>query len=400
MLSRVLDHSLVFTFVAFVICAFALTEAQEVDDKVVVCYYASWSAYKPDDGHFVIEDINTNLCTHIIYAFASLNETNNVIVPSDPSLDIDQGGYSKFVGLKERNPDLKALLSIGGWNDGSRKYSDMASAEASRRTFVHSVVEFLQGHQFDGLDFDWEFPTARGGRIEDKDNFAHLISELRQAFNEYDLILTAAVSPNEDYLNNAYNFTTLCRDLDIINLMMYDLYGYWDNITGHHTSLFTDPKLGEIANSLNQSMAAYHSVGGCPRKTAMGMGAYGRTYTLEDSTNTDTGSPTTGPGVGGPYSGEEGYMGYNEICLLSGYTEDHDVYTEAPWAYNDDQWVAFDNVHSIERKCEFALTHNLAGAMIWSLDTDDFRGSCGEVTYPLLREINRMMRPTPATFTP
>ena len=44
----------------------------------------------------------------------------------------------------------------------------MASDPAKRTTFVNSVVNFLITYNFDGFDFDWEYPSNRGGAITDK----------------------------------------------------------------------------------------------------------------------------------------------------------------------------------------------------------------------------------------
>ena len=66
------------------------------------------------------------------------------------------------------------MIAIGGWNEGAKKYSDMALTKESRKTFIESVIEFLVEHGFDGLDLDWEYPgdTERGGRWADKYEFS------------------------------------------------------------------------------------------------------------------------------------------------------------------------------------------------------------------------------------
>lgn len=44
----------------------------------------------------------------------------------------------------------------------------MVSDPAKRATFTNSVIAFLQRYNFDGLDFDWEYPANRGGVPADK----------------------------------------------------------------------------------------------------------------------------------------------------------------------------------------------------------------------------------------
>ena len=68
------------------------------------------------------------------------------------------GGYAEAVALKEKNPELKVMIAIGGWAEGGKKYSDMANSAESRSKFVKSAVAFIKEHNFDGLDYDWEYP--------------------------------------------------------------------------------------------------------------------------------------------------------------------------------------------------------------------------------------------------
>ena len=153
-------------------------------EKIVVCYYANWAVYRPDAGSYFVTDIDPNLCSHAIYAFAVMDETTYELQSSDTWADLpDDGGYdgyNQFIGLKNQNPDLKVHLAVGGWNEGSEKYSDMAQYESTRATFISSAVNFLQQYGFDGLDIDWEYPGSRdGSRPEDRENFVSLVKEMR-----------------------------------------------------------------------------------------------------------------------------------------------------------------------------------------------------------------------------
>jgi chitinase len=63
--------------------------------------------------------------------------------------------YRRWNYLRTVNPHLTTMIAIGGWNEGSDKYSKMASSAASRKIFVDSVVKFLKKYDFDGIDLDW-----------------------------------------------------------------------------------------------------------------------------------------------------------------------------------------------------------------------------------------------------
>lgn len=55
--------------------------------------------------------------------------------------------------------------------------------------------------------------------------------------------------------------------------------------------------------------------------------------------------------------------------------------------------ITYDNERSIADKVRFAMEKGLAGAMVWSIDTDDFQGDCSDdeqfVNFPLMRGINK-----------
>ena len=70
----------------------------------VVCYFLSWTVYRPGKGMFDVEDIDFDLCTHHIYAFAGLNSNNYTICSLDPFNDLyDNYGRGKWTALRERH---------------------------------------------------------------------------------------------------------------------------------------------------------------------------------------------------------------------------------------------------------------------------------------------------------
>ena len=75
-------------------------------DKKVACYYGSWSRDRFENGTFTPADINSSLCSHLIYAFASLGTTNRIQLFNSK----DNQAYRYFVRIKKQNPKVKVLL--------------------------------------------------------------------------------------------------------------------------------------------------------------------------------------------------------------------------------------------------------------------------------------------------
>ena len=78
--------------------------------------------------------------------------------------------YKRINALKLKDPGLKTLFSIGGWNFGTAKFKSMASTETNRKKFAANAVAWARKWGFDGIDIDWEYPDA-----SDKANHAALM---------------------------------------------------------------------------------------------------------------------------------------------------------------------------------------------------------------------------------
>jgi chitinase len=180
--------------------------------------------------------------------------------------------------------------------------------------------------------------------------------------------------------------------------MTYDYNGAWDNVTGVNAPLY--PRFDEAGThreTLNVDFSVkYWLTGGCPaEKLVVGMGTYGRCFTLQSAAVNGLGAPVKGPCMAGTYTRETGFLAYYEICDMVRNPYSSTVYNaehEAVYTYIADQWVGYDNVGSLTKKVEYVIEKNLGGWMIWNLDLDDFTAlHCGAGTYPLSKALNQVL---------
>lgn len=263
--------------------------------------------------------------------------------------------YSRFTtGLKEKNPSLKTIIAIGGWNEGSEKYSAMASNEASRNTFVDSVVHFLEKHNFDGLDLDWEYPSTRGGDMaNDKNSFSQLVGQLRARLSAAGKMLTLAVAANPRTVQTGYDVRTIVDLVDYVSIMSYDYHGAFDSYTGHNAPLYGREDDEDHTFNVEFGINLWLSYGIPPEKLIIGLPLYARAVQLSDETKNGLAESTVGAGEKGTYSAEPGVLYYREICQNfenDDWIKNWDPISLVPYMYKGNQWISYDNEESLALK--------------------------------------------------
>jgi len=422
---------------------------------------------------FEMGGIDGNLCTHFMYGFATVTPDFN-IRSNDPNADHPSGhqgqdglcpeackegfvvnwsnpdgercdwpcsatrvmrGYEAMnVGMKRMNPNIKTLISVGGWNfndcaaspastvgQGSATceiFSTIAASEVNIKTFAQNVITFCRKWGFDGFDLDWEYPVVAGHNSNEKvggnfqdvaADYENYITMLRIMKDEFikespasPLLLTAAVGVGKHTAETAYNIPEMSKHLDLINLMTYDMHGAWESRTGCNANLYAtdeDTQLGGGVGAgeavqgypLSVSWAVdYWLDHGAPAsKLTLGIGTYGRGWKLADPMQNGYNAPAAGASTPGVSTQEAGYKAYYEILDLiqSGRaTRYYDNDRQCPYIVTDDgEWIGYDDAESLQAKVDFARSRNLVGTMVWALDLDDFAGSySGGKKYPLI----------------
>ncbi len=405
---------------------------------VVAAYYENWSQYRPPSGGravFFPNLIDPTILTDLYYAFAVFGFVTASIDPQNPHITgtyevepvewNDQTVlYPQVQALKKINPQLRTLLSIGGWsfNDPSdpmgkytyKLFSEMVSNESNRVQFINSAISYAHTYGFDGIDIDWEYPgdSTRGGSPEDFSNFIEFLKEAYAACHSASpsLLLTyasPAIVPSgvsDSYKNNPDSYFSWLADcstyLDRFNVMAYDYHGAFDSpkLTGVNAPLDrdTDPNsslfiAATIANYLKNGVPAY--------KIVLGMPTYGHSYggvsTLTDADN-GPGKPFSAPGAAGPSTGAPGTLAYFEIADMIALNQlifASDVTTKTAYGYNisTQEWVSFDTPDTITLKVNLAKQNALLGGMFWAVDDDEYQWGN---KYPNIRQGYNLFFPT------
>lgn len=299
------------------------------DSKVVVAYVTSWSEVMPDPQYM----------THINYAFGHVNESfNGVKIDNEERL-------RQIVDLRKQKPELKVLLSIGGW--GSGRFSEMAANDEYRRAFAADCDRVVKEFALDGIDIDWEYPTSSMANIssspDDTENFTLLMQDIRAAIgNEKELTLATVASAR--YID----FKAILPSVDFVNIMAYDMA----SAPKHHSALYPSGHSGDITS--DGAVTAHLKAGVPPSKLVMGMPFYGR---------------------GG--DGYPSFQDYNKVGNTdTQYTEKWDEVAQVPYLAdkNDTLVFGFENPRSLAIKCQCILDKDLLGGMYWDYSGDNEQG--------------------------
>ena len=297
-----------------------------VSNTVIVGYAVYWEDTMPDP----------TLMTHINYAFAHIKNDFE-------TLDIKTASrLSQIVALKKKNPALKVLLSVGGWEAGN--FSEMAADETHRKNFCKNCLSAVQKYGLDGIDIDWEYPTSSAAGISsspnDTKNFTLLMRDLRETLGE-NRLLTMASASNAKYVN----FKQATQYMDFVNVMTYDM----GNPPKHNAALYRSSMASE---SCEESVAKHFEAGVPYEKIVLGIPFYGH-------------------GDGKAFAS---YIDYRDLVInTSTYTVQWDDVAKVPYVTNSSGKMVFtyDDAKSVGLKADYILEKNLRGAMYWNIEADN-----------------------------
>jgi chitinase len=400
-------------------------KAEAAGSYKIIGYYPAWGAY---GRNYNVTDMDVTKVTHINYAFAdicwngihgnsdptspnpatwscqdevgTINAPNGTIVLGDPWIDAQKsfpgdtwdkpikGNIGQLIKQKQAHPNLKTIISIGGWS-WSNRFSDVAASAATRETFANSAVDFLRKYQFDGVDLDWEYPVSGGlagnsVRAADKQNYTLLLQKVREKLNTagaadgktYTLTIASGAGPN--FVQNT-ELSQIAAIVDWINIMTYDFNGGWQTISAHNSPLYYDPAAAAAgvpdAATFNAAAGVQgHLNAGVPAsKLVLGMPFYARGWSGCAATGNGQYASCTGPSPG---TWEPGVLDFSNLeaqyINKNGYTRYWNNVAKVPYLYNPSNgvFISYDDTESFGHKTSYIKSTGLGGAMFWEFSGD------------------------------
>ncbi|KAI8648702.1 Chitinase [Fusarium keratoplasticum] len=340
----------------------------------VVGYYEGWAARRPCNA-FLPEQIPTGVYTHLNFAFATIDPETFEVRPASSA---DTSLYRRLTSLKERDPDLKVLIAIGGWtfNDPgptATTFSDIARSDSAQKAFIKSLVSMMSTYDFDGVDLDWEYPQAedRSGRDEDFENFPKFIANLKKALKSSGRDQVSLTLPASMWYLKHFDIVKLEKNVDFFNIMSYDLHGTWDK-----GNTWVGPYLNAHTNltEIKQAMDLLWRNDIDPDKVVLGTGFYGRAFT---ASSPDCLAPGCTYESGAPRqrcSNEVSVMIQSEIVDVMNRTGSKPVLNKEAavkiLTFDSNQWVAYDDEDTFQSKADFAREQCMSGIMVWAVSQD------------------------------
>ncbi|HHE6154666.1 glycoside hydrolase family 18 protein [Citrobacter freundii] len=359
-----------------------------------------------------INKLDVRQITHLNYSFGLVynnekDETNDALKDANKLHQIwlsekVQADLQKIPVLRKQNPNLKVLLSVGGW--GARGFSGAAATQESRTVFIQSAQAIVEKYGLDGIDLDWEYPVnGAWGLVEsqpaDRDNFTALLKELRATFGHNKLV-TIAVGANAESPKSWVDVKAIAPLLDYINLMTYDMaYG----TQYFNSNLYDSTQWPTVAAADKYSadfvVNNYLAAGLKPGQMNLGIGFYGRVpkraiepgidWSKPDAQKNPATQPYFEPqhielfkSLGVDLS-KDTYVKYNDIVakLINDpqkrFSQHWDDEAKVPWlsvqSANGKALFAlsFENPRSVAIKADYIKSKGLGGAMFWEYGADD-----------------------------
>lgn len=428
-------HHSALKFTALLSLGAAFAFAEPVDHKLFNIYYAQWTVY----NGFTIKTLDTSgTAKHLdilSYAFVNIGTNsdgqyectsfdswadNGTGAGATANTSVDgkglpsnglTGNFGQLLLLKQKYPNLKIVITIGGASLPPQAFSAVAATDASRKHFVSSCInDYIQGHftgafgqtpnkwetgvsvqgppgpavpdtpgLFDGIEIDWEYPVAG-----DTANFTALMKEFRTQLDALgkEPYLLSFDAPAGGWAFQYIDLPAVQRYCTHIDLMTYDYNGPWQDQTGFVAPLYQTKYDTTATLNVAWTVDAYLEAGVPARKILLGIPFYAYGWTVSSNNPGQDGQYEAGTPLA-TSTQSFAYIKTTAEPVMQVFRDDvtNGGKTLTPWLFDGTTFWTYDDSESIHQKMEFVHHKGLGGAFAWEASNDLPDGDLGDAIF-------------------
>lgn len=371
--------------------------SRRFDDAPVVCFIRNEAFGRSGTQRFSTYSVPVSKCTHVVYSYLETRKGSAEFKFRKIGNTGEKKLLESLVALKEKNPKLKVMFSYGNGNH-VKQLLDQLGSQKDRDQLAKKIRNIIRQYNLDGVNFHLEGP---GPSLCDKKDVLKILSfikAVRTEFGKKNWYITFQLPACRNPKCDAIPKDALVRFLDYVFLMTFD-YKLDDLSRTKLTSgLYYYEGDRKTAIESESCLSRWIDAGVPEYKIVAGIATYGRSFTLENpafngvSAKLKKNHPL---GYGANFTKTDGYMDYIETCRRVQYFKwkrEWVKYAATPYIYYKDQWVSYDDKDSAEVKAEWFRKHWLGGVFVWTLDADDYIGSCVGELFPMVDAVHRKLR--------
>ncbi|KAH7637503.1 mite allergen-like protein [Dermatophagoides farinae] len=353
---------------------------ENVPKKKLVCFYRVEDEYRP-------YDLDPCLCTHIVYSYVAVKENFAFIAGK-------KGDLKYLSALRNKNPMVKIIVSLRptgtsfNLEDSKNITYPLPASNTLRHRFAKRIRDFINRHNLDGVDIDYEyFKMENNSNNQKRQYLISIIQSISESLKQNDddnnnnrTILTLTTSRYPKHLADYYDFAEINKYVDFVNLPAFN-FDQEGNTLIHPAKLHGMSEMENMDAIVDLALA----LGMPSNQLVIGVPTFGTLYRMANQSQTTPGSKAIGWITNNqPIT----TISHSKICDVRdkvNWTLVREKDLTAPYIYNNDKWIGFDDEISIKLKAKYIVLRRAAGMAFFHLNDDDFQNQCGLGSYPLLR---------------
>ena len=358
--------------------------------------------------------------------------------------------------MKRKNPNLKLLVSLRPDDyfsfevtrgEGAEPAASQPAAQQQQQLqpqmnemhqkFAKRIRDFIVRHALDGVNLDWPyFAQTMQSANASRDHLSLVLAALNENFHS----TLAQSSPSAAYLRlqlpivtlttskdfysiiDGYDFHQINKLLDFVHLPAFDFDLNVDQYSIGHPARLHGISDAENLDTLVDLLLS----SGLPSEQLIaGIPSHGVQITSRPTqpTGSEDAAATTAAAAAANLdeqleaAANISIVSHADVCrardlakancsrpasatAAACWTMSRARDLTAPFAYDSEHWIGFDDETSVKLKAKYVLLRHLAGVAMFTVNHDDPTGRCGFGPYPLLATVNGVFARAPPIVHP